>query len=87
MKCQKKKNKKSKQSIAGFIVMVNGCRVAWFADQDAAVEWSRENYFGQWLLWPCSMPTKALMTRRQLLRARACGKELSQCFKESLEAD
>ena len=50
----------------GSAVLVGGCLVAWFADPEQAVEWARENYFGNWLTWRAKYPEIVPLTPEEL---------------------
>lgn len=55
----------------GTAVLVNGQVVAWFARFDeSAVEWCRDNYFGQWLTWRAKPPETIPLTEGEELEAQ-----------------
>jgi hypothetical protein len=56
--------------LPGVGIRVGGQLVAWFADPEMAEAWASENFFGQWLAHPCSMPNRPPFTPEQLAEAR-----------------
>jgi len=55
----------------GTAVLVNGQVVAWFATFDeSAVEWCRDNYFGQWLTWRAKPPEVVPLTEDEELEVQ-----------------
>lgn len=64
--------------LEGIGIRVQGQLVAWFADPEMAEEWARENFFGQWLAHPCSMPNRPPFTRAQIEAAEREAEELSK---------
>lgn len=56
--------------LPGVGIRVGGQLVAWFADSELAQEWARDNFFGQWLSHPCSMPNRPPFSEEHLERAR-----------------
>lgn len=48
---------KMKDKCEGTVIIVNGEIIAWFANfNDNALEWCRDNYFGEWLAIPGIKP-------------------------------
>jgi hypothetical protein len=64
------------EEIGGVAIRVGGAMVAWFADPDQAVDWARENYFGQWLMNPCSIPNRPPFTPEQIEAAKKRAEEM-----------
>lgn len=53
---------------------------AWFLDQQEAIDWARENYFGQWLLAPFSIPNKPIFSEDDIRKAKEKAKEFETLF-------
>ena len=66
--------------VDGFVIIVGGGIVAWFAYPDQAQEWARDNYFGRWLMTAYSIPAKPLFTDEQIKKAELKAKELTDFF-------
>lgn len=64
--------------LPGVGVRVQGELVAWFADAAMAEDWARENFFGQWLAHPCSIPNRPPFTREQIELAEREAAELGK---------
>lgn len=60
----------------GSAVLAGGCLVAWFADPEQAVEWARENHWGNWLTWRAKYPEIVPLTPEELERCERDAAEL-----------
>lgn len=81
------KNQNQRSDIDGYIVLVGGGAAAWFISPEDAHEWARENYFGQWLIAPYSIPAKPIFTEEQIQEAYKKAEEMIALFKEKPEAE
>ncbi len=62
-----KKMNKMKDKYEGTVIIVNGEIIAWFADfNDSALEWCRDNYFGEWLAIPGIKPKIKPLSKEEI---------------------
>jgi len=66
--------------LPGVGIRVGGALVAWFADPELAHEWATENFFGQWLAHPCTMPNRPPFSKEHIEEARKQAEELARHF-------
>jgi len=72
-----KQGAEASAELAGVGIRVQGQLVAWFAHAELAEDWSRENFFGQWLAHACSMPKRLPVTSEQMETTCREGNELA----------
>jgi hypothetical protein len=72
----------------GVAVIVRGVVVAWFAELDEAAEdWCRENYFGEWLTWRAKQPEIVPLTPEETADIERRAEELRAHFHEVPNAE
>ena len=72
--------------MSGHIVIVHEHIVAWFAFEDQAHKWARENYFGQWLMWSqCKPPEIIPPTDDEIARIERVATEITATLREKPE--
>ena len=65
----------------GSAVLVGGCLVAWFADPEQAMEWARENHWGNWLTWRAKTPEIVPLTSEELADCERRANEISEMLR------
>lgn len=70
-----------------WIVGGDSAPYALFRTEEMAIDWARDNYFGQWLMKKVEIPYIPICTEVELEKARREAEKLAAFFKELPEAD